>query len=101
MATMDFTPSYHRIKQDITRSIRAGKLSPGSRVQSIRKLAADYEVSYETAARAIRELTREGLLVTRRGSGTFVSEMHPAPARTICIQEPHLAAPRLLLEKAR
>ncbi|WP_106398158.1 aminotransferase-like domain-containing protein [Actinocorallia populi] len=61
----------------------AQRLSPGERLPSSRALTERYRVSPVTVSRALALLTAEGVVVTRPGSGTFVSEhaARRAPAR--------------------
>jgi DNA-binding transcriptional MocR family regulator len=54
-------------------------LPPGSALPSARELMQQLAVSPVTVSRAFAELSRQGLLVTRPGAGTFVAE--PARAR--------------------
>src|SRR2546427_7188852 len=49
-------------------------LGAGSAIPSERQLSADLGVSRLTVRAALDDLAREGYLVRRRGSGTFVSE---------------------------
>src|SRR5919206_746159 len=49
-------------------------LRPGDAIRSERRLAADLGVSRPTLRAAIDELVREGLLLRRHGSGTYVAE---------------------------
>lgn len=57
----------------------AARLRPGDRLPSSRELMSRFRVSPVTVSRAIAVLAREGLVVTRPGSGTYVTE-RPAPA---------------------
>src|SRR5919204_3897848 len=50
------------------------RLGVGHAIPSERQLSADLGVSRLTVRAALDELTREGYLVRRRGSGTFVRE---------------------------
>ncbi len=52
--------------------IGSGKLAPGEKVPSIRKLAERFEVAPMTAQNAIEMLRNEGLVYTSPGRGTFV-----------------------------
>jgi DNA-binding transcriptional regulator YhcF (GntR family) len=54
--------------------IAGGRLAPGERLPSVRDLAARAGVNVNTARAAYRRLEREGLVVSRHGMGTFVSE---------------------------
>jgi DNA-binding GntR family transcriptional regulator len=50
---------------------------PGEALPGIVPLAAEYEVSKSTVARAVKLLADEGRVYTVRGWGTFVSEDPP------------------------
>ena len=50
------------------------QLSVGDSIPSERQLSADFGVSRLTVRAALDDLVREGHLVRRHGSGTFVSE---------------------------
>ena len=50
------------------------ELATGAAIPSERQLSADLGVSRLTVRAALDDLVRDGLLVRRRGSGTFVSE---------------------------
>lgn len=65
---------YLQIVEQIRRRIALGDWAPGQEIPSIRVLAAETRVSVITIKRAYFELEREGVIVTRRGKGTFVSE---------------------------
>jgi DNA-binding transcriptional MocR family regulator len=56
------------------------QLAPGARLPSTRELTGSHRVSPVTVSRAIATLTREGLIVSRPGAGTFVAEPPPRPA---------------------
>ena len=67
-------PIYLQVMGDMKRDMAAGALPAGGRVDSVRALAARYGINLNTMQRACTELEREGLLVTRRGIGSFVTE---------------------------
>ena len=66
-------PVYQQIMAAIRGSILKGELSPGSKVPSVRDLAADAQVNPTTMQRALTELEREGLLVGGGTSGRTVT----------------------------
>ncbi len=67
-------PIWRQIEAGIRRAVAAGRLSPGDAVPSVREAAVGWRVNPATVSRAYRRLVEEGLLVVRRGDGTFVSE---------------------------
>src|SRR5881409_4311297 len=67
------TPAYKRIQSVIWKRIETGQLKPGDIVDSERELARIHGVSLMTARHALAALEREGMVVRRRGAGTFVA----------------------------
>ncbi|AUG79003.1 GntR family transcriptional regulator [Kitasatospora sp. MMS16-BH015] len=64
-------------------SVRDGRLAPGTRLPPSRSLAADLGIARNTVAEAYAQLTAEGWLTARQGSGTVVAERGaPAPVAT-------------------
>ena len=66
-------PAYQRIQSSIRKRIESNQLRPGDAVASERDLARIHQVSLMTARHALASLEREGVVVRRRGIGTFVS----------------------------
>lgn len=66
-------PAYKRIQDAILQRLEAGQLKPGDVVDSERELARIHGVSLMTARHALAGLEREGMVVRRRGAGTFVA----------------------------
>ena len=66
-------PVYQPIMAAIRGSILKEELSPGSKVPSVRDLAAEAQVNPNTMQRALTELEREGLLVSGGTSGRTVT----------------------------
>jgi GntR family transcriptional regulator len=76
-------PLYQQLQTLLRDRIESGDLRPGDAFPSESELAAAHLVSRITVRRAISELQREGLVVTRHGSGTFVAD--PARAGAQCL----------------
>jgi GntR family transcriptional regulator len=66
-------PAYRQIQGTIVKRLELGLLKPGDVVDSERELARIHGVSLMTARHALTALEREGLVVRRRGAGTFVA----------------------------
>ncbi len=66
-------PAYQRIQGAILKRLESGLLKPGDVVDSERELARIHRVSLMTARHALAGLEREGMVVRRRGAGTFVA----------------------------
>jgi GntR family transcriptional regulator len=69
----DPTPLYLQIAGRIRRLVALGALRSGDKLPTVRELAVRGRVNRNTAARAIQELEREGIVRTRVGQGTFVA----------------------------
>jgi GntR family transcriptional repressor for pyruvate dehydrogenase complex len=64
---------YEEIVQQFHLLIRQGALKHGDRLPSERELSEQFKVSRSSVREAIRALELQGLVVSRRGSGTFIS----------------------------
>lgn len=67
-------PIYQQLTEQITERIVSGLFPAGTKMPSVRDLAAEAEVNPNTMQRALADLEREGLLYTQRTSGRFVTE---------------------------
>jgi DNA-binding transcriptional regulator YhcF (GntR family) len=67
-------PIYLQLADRINRQIVSKELKAGDKLPSVRDMGIKYSVNPNTIQRTYSELEREGILVTRRGQGTFVTE---------------------------
>jgi GntR family transcriptional regulator, regulator for abcA and norABC len=68
------TPIFRQIFQYYESQITNGLLTPGARFPAERELAASFSVNRSTISAALEELRAAGLVSTKIGSGTRVSE---------------------------
>jgi len=68
-------PLQSQIYRQIRAMILANELDAGTMLQSIRGLSREQKVSVITVQRGYEMLEREGLILSRRGKGFFVSEV--------------------------
>lgn len=66
-------PLYLQLRQALEEAIRAGRLKAGEALPAERDLAAKAGISRVTVRKAVEDLVRDGLLLRRQGSGTFVA----------------------------
>lgn len=66
-------PLYQKIMLLIEEKIKSGELAPGARLPAERKLAEALAVNRSTVIRALDELTAQGVLTRKKGSGTYVN----------------------------
>jgi len=71
-------PIYIQIVEQVRQQVAAGGLPPGEQLPTVRQLAADLRVNFNTVARAYRLLDEAGLISTQQGRGTYVVGMPPA-----------------------
>lgn len=67
-------PFYVQLRESLQKRIKLGEWKPGSRLPSEPILCQSYEVSRTVVRQALRDLEQEGLIVRRKGKGTFVAE---------------------------
>ncbi|MFK7856776.1 MAG: UTRA domain-containing protein [Granulosicoccus sp.] len=70
-------PLYEMVKRHITDAIVAGEYLPGAKLPSESALVESLDVSRMTVNRALRELTRDGVITRLQGVGSFVSKAGP------------------------
>ena len=66
-------PLYLQLKRWIENAVVRGVIQPGDALPSERDLATKVDVSRVTVRKAVQHLVRDGILVQRHGSGTFVA----------------------------
>lgn len=91
-------PIYRQLMDEVIAGILDRTYPEGQMLPSVRGLAETYDVNPLTAAKAYRELQREGLIETLRGEGLIVKEgvhaglMKRERTRFIKEEWPHLRA---------
>jgi GntR family transcriptional regulator/MocR family aminotransferase len=71
-------PLHRQLANGLRDAIRTGRLAPTTRLPSTRVLAADLGVSRRLVVDAYSQLTAEGFLLSRHGSGTRVATVDAA-----------------------
>jgi GntR family transcriptional regulator len=68
------TPIYRQIIDQVRLAVATGVLVPGEAVPSVRALAEQLLINFNTVAKAYGELVRDGVLESLQGKGVFVAE---------------------------
>jgi GntR family transcriptional regulator len=71
-------PIYLQVVERIKERLAAGQLKPGDQLPTVRALASDLRVNFNTIARAYRIMDESGIISTQQGRGTYILEM-PSP----------------------
>lgn len=66
-------PVWIQVKNRLAYLIGSGAYGVGDKLPTVRGLAVDLDISYNTVNRAYMDLEREGYISTRKGRGTFVA----------------------------
>jgi GntR family transcriptional regulator len=67
-------PIYTQITDHIRALVEHGDLKPGDQLPTVRQLATELRINFNTVARAYRILDEAGLISTQHGRGTYVWE---------------------------
>jgi GntR family transcriptional regulator len=79
-------PIYVQLVERIKHLVATGVLAPGDQLPTVRQMAAELRVNFNTVARAYRLLDEAGVISTQQGRGTFVLEQLP-PERAHRLRE--------------
>ena len=95
-------PIYVQIVEQIRQMIANGELKLGDQLPTVRQLATDLRVNFNTVARAYRLLDEAGLISTQHGRGTYIWET-PTEETTRQLRQQNLdgLTRRFLSEAAR
>jgi GntR family transcriptional regulator len=66
-------PIYIQLVERIEQMVLSGQLQPGQQLPTIRQLAADLRINYNTVGRAYLILDQEGIISTQQGRGTYIT----------------------------
>ena len=70
-------PIYTQIVNQIQSQLANGILKPGDQLPTVRALASELRVNFNTVARAYRMLDEVRIISTQQGRGTFITEKPP------------------------
>ena len=80
MLQIDFRsglPIYTQIVNQVQSQLAAGVLKPGDQLPTVRALAEELRVNFNTVARAYRLLDEARIISTQQGRGTYITEIPP------------------------
>ena len=70
-------PIYIQIMDQIQQRVISRILKPGDQLPTVRALALDLRVNFNTVARAYRLLDEARIISTQQGRGTYITEIPP------------------------
>ncbi len=70
-------PIYVQIVNQVQAQVVGGFLNPGDQLPTVRALAEELRVNFNTVARAYRLLDETRIISTQQGRGTYITEIPP------------------------
>jgi len=70
-------PIYTQIVNQIQSQLANGILKPGDQLPTVRALALELRINFNTVARAYRMLDEARIISTQQGRGTYITEIPP------------------------
>lgn len=67
-------PYYRQIVNQVTYGVVNSILKPGVKLPTVRQLAVDLQVNFNTIMKAYSELELRGVINTQQGTGSFIAE---------------------------
>lgn len=68
-------PLWIQIRKRLVFLISSGKYERGEKLPSVRELSVKLGVNYNTINKVYQDLERDGFITTKRGRGTYVSDL--------------------------
>lgn len=74
-------PIYTQIVNQVQAQVAGGNIKPGDQLPTVRALAEELRVNFNTVARAYRILDEARIISTQQGRGTYITEIPPPNVR--------------------
>ena len=76
-------PLWVQLRQRLIHLINSGYFKPGDQLPTVRGLAADVEVNYNTVSKVYMSLEQDGYIQSKRRQGAFVLDVSGKPGVSI------------------
>jgi GntR family transcriptional regulator len=94
-------PIYLQIVEQVRQLVVNGGLKPGEQLPTVRSLASDLRINFNTVSRSYRLLDEAGIISTQQGRGTYILEMPPPEIAERLRQESLDVLARRYLDQAK
>ena len=94
-------PLTNQIATQIQQQLATGALNTGDQLPTVRALALDLRINFNTVARAYRILDEAGIISTQQGRGTYILEEPPHGTNERLRRESLEGLARRYLDEAR
>jgi GntR family transcriptional regulator len=68
-------PVWIQVRRRLVYTIVSGRYKPGDQLPTVRELAVQLDINYNTVNKVYQDLERDGYIITKRGRGTFVGDL--------------------------
>ena len=65
-------PLWLQLRNRLIYLIASGRFQAGDKLPTVRELAVDLGINYNTVSKVYQDIERDGYIVSKRGKGTFV-----------------------------
>ena len=93
-------PIYMQVVERIKERLAGGQLKPGDQLPTVRALAQELRVNFNTIARSYRILDELGIISTQQGRGTYITNLPPPEVSAEIRQQALQALTRRFLAEA-
>lgn len=69
-------PIWLQLRNRLVYLIGSGHFAVGDKLQTVRELAVDLGINYNTVSKVYQDIERDGYIASYRGRGTFVSDKY-------------------------
>lgn len=93
-------PIYTQIVEQVQSQLANRILKPGNQLPTVRALASDLRINFNTVARAYRMLDEVRIISTQQGRGTYITEIPPPKVSEKLRQESLIALTERFINEA-
>ena len=94
-------PIYLQIVEQVRQQIASGILKSGDQLPTVRALASELRINFNTVSRAYQILDESGIISTQQGRGTYILELPPPEKAEKLRQESLESLSRRYLDQAQ
>lgn len=76
-------PIWLQLRNRLIYLIVSGAYKPGDKLPTVRELAVDLGVNYNTVSKVYQDIERDGYIVSKRGCGTYVAQRDASPSDSV------------------
>lgn len=75
-------PIWLQLRNRLIYLITSGRYQTGDKLPTVREMAVDLGINYNTVSKVYQDIERDGYIVSKRGRGTFVHDKYKSVEET-------------------